>query len=75
MLATLSAMSSVLPPVWRVILISAAGLPSPAMMRTWSSVPADTVAKSRTRKPCATTMFAMSSAECASLVVTMRYCR
>ncbi len=31
--ATLSAISSVLPPIWRVMLINAAGRPSPAMTR------------------------------------------
>ncbi len=41
---TLSTMTSVLPPIWRVMLMSAAGLPSPATMRTWSSVPVFTVA-------------------------------
>ncbi len=44
----LSAIASELPPSWRVILMSAAGRPSPAMMRTWSSVPTCTVARSRT---------------------------
>jgi hypothetical protein len=53
MLATLSAIATVLPPGCLVMLRSAAGLPSPAMIRTWSSVPDETVAMSRTRTPSA----------------------
>ena len=52
----LSAMLSVLPPICRVMLISAAGCPSPATMRTWSSVPGLTDARSPTRSPCETTI-------------------
>ena len=73
--ATLSATASVLPPICRVMLIRAAGLPSPAMMRTWSSVPTCTLATSRTRSPLPSTTAPISSGRWASWSVTMRYCR
>ena len=72
--STLSAIATVLPPTCRVMLSNAAGLPSPATMRTWSSVPTSTDATSRTRSPCPTTTFAMSSTVVASWAVTTRYC-
>ena len=64
--STLSATARVLPPTCRVMLSNAAGLPSPAMMRTWSSVPTCTVATSRTRNPFSNTTAAMSSGVWAS---------
>ena len=72
--ATLSATATVFPPICRVMLMSAAALPSPATMRTWSSVPGITVATSRTRNAPRTTTFATSSAVCASCALTTRYC-
>ena len=75
MAAMLSASTTVLLPIWRVMFSRAAGRPSPATMRTWSSVPICTVARSRTRRPWPTMMLAMSLAARASDVVTMRYCR
>src|SRR5438132_10590218 len=44
----------------------------PILMLTRSAVPGVTVARSRTRSPCPTTTLAMSSAECASVALTMR---
>ena len=70
----LPAMLSVFPPTFRVMLIWATGRPSPAMIRTWSSVPSVTCARSRTRTPFATTTFATSSGLRASWSVTSRYC-
>ena len=47
----LQAIATELAPSWRVMLICAAGRPSPATIRVWSSVPAPTVPRSRTRTP------------------------
>ena len=72
--ATLSEIAIVLPPGCRVMLSSAAGRPSPATTRTWSSVPGTTFATSRTRTAPFTTTSAISSAECASCAEITRYC-
>ena len=73
--AMLSAIVILFPPSCRVTLICAAGLPSPAMMLTLSSVPSVTVATSRTRRPLGNTTAPISSGVCASTSVTTRYWR
>ena len=61
-------------PGWRGTLMTATGRPSPETIRTWSSVAATTVARSRTRSPGRTTTAATSSGPRASRSVTRRYC-